>query len=198
MSLKELEKCIFELCKLPGIGRKTATRLALHILKMDSKSVESLANSLIDLKKNISFCKTCGSMSEEEVCHICKDETRNRKQLCIVEEAKDVILLENSGVYSGLYHVLGGKISPVDGLTPDLLSFDKLIQRIKNGQFEEVIIATNPDVDGETTAFYIKKILADFKHLKITRIATGLAVGSHLEYSDEFAILKAIENRHEI
>ncbi|KAA0258790.1 recombination protein RecR [Deferribacter autotrophicus] len=196
--LKDFEKCVFELSKLPGIGRKTATRLALFLLKMDKKDVLALTKSIEALKDKIRFCKICGSLTDEEICSICKDATRDKTTICVVEEAKDVILIENSGNYNGLYHVLGGRISPLDGITPDVLSFDKLISRIEEGNIKEIIIATNPDVDGETTAYYLKKILSDYSMLKITRIATGLAVGSHLEYSDEFAILKALENRREI
>ncbi|MGA1862386.1 recombination mediator RecR [Deferribacter thermophilus] len=197
IKLVDFERCVFELSKLPGIGKKTATRLALHLLKMDKKDVESLVSSINKLKTNIKFCKECGSLTDQDLCYVCTDNSRDKTTVCVVEEAKDVIIIENSGIYKGLYHVLGGRIAPLDGLTPDMLTFDKLLERIKKYNFKEVIIATNPDVDGETTAYYLKKLLMDFK-LKITRIATGLAVGTHIEYSDDFAILKALENRVEL
>lgn len=197
IKLADFERCVFELSKLPGIGKKTATRLALHLLKMTNKDVESLVNSINKLKTNIKFCKECGSLTDKDICYVCLDEGRDRKTICVVEEAKDVIIIENSGIYKGLYHVLGGRIAPLDGITPDMLSFEKLLNRIGDLGVTEVIIATNPDVDGETTAYYLKKLLADYD-IKVTRIASGLAVGTHIEYSDEFAILKALENRVEL
>ncbi|BAI79655.1 DNA recombination protein RecR [Deferribacter desulfuricans SSM1] len=197
IKLADFERCVFELSKLPGIGKKTATRLALHLLKMTNKDVESLVNSINKLKTNIKFCKECGSLTDKDICYVCLDEGRDRKTICVVEEAKDVIIIENSGIYKGLYHVLGGRIAPLDGITPDMLSFEKLLNRVGDLGVTEVIIATNPDVDGETTAYYLKKLLADYD-IRITRIASGLAVGTHIEYSDEFAILKALENRVEL
>lgn len=156
------ECCVSELSRLPGgIAKKTAARLALHILKTDIEQVRALSESLIELKEKTVFCKICGNMSETEVCHICTDDYRNRSQLCVVEEAKDIFVLEATGFYRGLYHVLGGRISPpLDGVGPEDLSIDKLIKRATSEDVAEVILATNPDIEGgETTAIYLSKLL---------------------------------------
>lgn len=183
-----------ELSRLPGIGRKTAARLALHILKADSEQVKNLAESLIELKEKTVFCKICGNMSETETCHICTDSYRNSAQICVVEEAKDIFILEATGFYRGLYHVLGGRISPLDGVGPEDLTIDSLIKRASHTGITEVILATNPDIEGETTAIYLSKILK--KHnVKVTKIASGVPIGTNLEYTDELTLLKAMEQR---
>lgn len=194
-NIKVFDDCVHELSRLPGVGRKTAVRLALHILKLKQEQAYKLSDAIKKLKDNIKFCKECGSISETEVCPVCSDESRKKDVICIVEEAKDVFFIENTGRYFGLYHVLGGKISPLDGIGPSDLSFDKLIKRVHDLKVKEVIIATNPDADGETTASYIGKILQNVEGLKITKLASGIPIGSHLEYADEITVLRALENR---
>lgn len=194
-NIKVFDDCVHELSKLPGVGRKTAVRLALHILKLKQEQAYKLSDAIKKLKDNIKFCKECGSISETEVCPVCSDENRKKDVICIVEEAKDVFFIENTGRYFGLYHVLGGKISPLDGIGPSDLSFDKLIKRVNDLKVKEVIIATNPDADGETTASYIGRILQNVPELKITKLASGIPIGSHLEYADEITVLRALENR---
>lgn len=194
MKNRIFERCVGELSKLPGIGRKTAARLALHILKADSEQVKNLAESLIELKEKTVFCKICGNMSETEVCHICTDDYRNHGQICVVEEAKDIFVLEATGFYRGMYHVLGGRISPLDGVGPEDLRIDELLKRAQAEDIEEIIIATNPDIEGETTAIYISKLLKK-NGLKVTKIASGVPIGTNLEYTDEITLLKAMEQR---
>lgn len=194
-NIKVFDDCVHELSRLPGVGRKTAVRLALHILKLKQEQAYKLSDAIKKLKDNIKFCKECGSIAETEVCPVCSDESRKKDIICIVEEAKDVFFIENTGRYFGLYHVLGGKISPLDGIGPSDLSFDKLTKRVQDLKVKEVIIATNPDADGETTASYIGKILQNVEGLKITKLASGIPIGSHLEYADEITVLRALENR---
>ena len=189
-NIKVFDDCVHELSRLPGVGRKTAVRLALHILKLKQEQAYKLSDAIKKLKDNIKFCKECGSISETEVCPVCSDESRKKDIICIVEEAKDVFFIENTGRYFGLYHVLGGKISPLDGIGPSDLSFDKLTKRVQDLKVKEVIIATNPDADGETTASYIGKILQNVEGLKITKLASGIPIGSHLEYADEITVLR--------
>jgi len=194
MKNRIFERCVGELSRLPGIGKKTAARLALHILKTDGEQVHNLAKSLIELKEKTVFCKICGSLAESETCHICEDQYRNRSQICVVEEARDVFILEATGFYRGLYHVLGGRISPLDGIGPEDLTIEKLIKRACSDSISEVILATNPDIEGETTAIYLSKLLK--KHnLKVTKIASGVPIGINLEYTDEITLLKAMEQR---
>jgi recombination protein RecR len=197
MKNKIFERCVGELSRLPGIGRKTAARLALHILKTDEEVVKNLADSIVELKEKTVFCKICGNLSETETCYICNDSYRNRTEMCVVEEAKDIFILENTGFYKGLYHVLGGRISPLDGVGPEDLTVDKMLQRISDEGITEVILATNPDIEGETTAIYISKLLKN-KNIKVTKIASGVPIGTNLEYTDEVTLLKAIEKRTEI
>jgi recombination protein RecR len=191
------ENCISELLKLPGIGRKTAERLALFIVKMKNKDVISLVSSIRELNEKIMHCKICGNLSEHEICQICSDNNRDRSTICIVEKENDVNIIEETGRYNGLYHVLNGRISPIDGITPDLLNIDSLIARI-DPSIKEVILATNADPDGETTALYLTKILKRFPYILITRIASGLPIGGFLEYSDGITVLKALENRRSL
>ncbi len=194
-NIKVFDDCVHELSRLPGVGRKTAVRLALHILKIKQEQAYKLSDAIKKLKDNIKFCKECGSISETEICPVCSDENRQKDVICIVEEAKDVFFIENTGRFFGLYHVLGGKISPLDGIGPSDLSFEKLKERVEKLQVKEVIIATNPDADGETTASYIGRILQNVPNLKITKLASGIPIGSHLEYADEITVLRALENR---
>ncbi len=191
------ENCIEELSKLPGIGRKTAERLALFIIKMKGSDVDRLIWSVKDLNEKILYCNICGSLSENEICGICKDKNRDRSVICVVEKENDVNIIEETGRYNGLYHVLHGRLSPIDRITADLLNIDRLLSRI-DSSVKEVIIATNADPDGETTALYLTKILKKFPFLTITRIASGLPIGGFLEYVDGFTVLKALENRRPI
>lgn len=193
--VKIFDECVHELSRLPGIGRKTASRLTLYLLKARSEQVYKLSDTIRTLKDKIKFCRLCGSISEDDVCPVCADERRKRDIICVVEEAKDVFFIENTGRFNGLYHVLGGKISPLDGIGPSDLRFSELIERVKDLDIKEVIIATNPDVDGETTASYIGRILGGINDLKITKLASGIPIGSHLEYADEITVLRALENR---
>jgi len=197
MKNKIFERCVNELSRLPGIGRKTAARLALHLLKTDETSVKSLAESIIELKEKTVFCSVCGNLSESDICYICSDDYRSKEQLCVVEEAKDIFILENTGFYKGRYHVLGGRISPLDGIGPDDLTIDKMMRRIESDGVSEVIIATNPDIEGETTAIYLSKLLKK-REIKVTKIASGVPIGTNLEYTDELTLLKAMEQRTEI
>ena len=196
-NIKVFDDCVHELSRLPGVGRKTAVRLALHILKIKPEQAYKLSDAIRKLKDNIKFCKECGSIAEGELCKVCSDEHRNKDVICIVEEAKDVFFIENTGRFNGLYHVLGGKISPLDGIGPSDLSFNKLVERVEKLNVREVIIATNPNVEGEATAMYISRILKPLE-VKVTRIASGLPVGGDLEYADEVTLSKALEGRKEI
>lgn len=188
-----MEKAITELSRLPGIGRKTAQRLVFYLLKAPRHEVQNLAESLVHLKERIKFCSVCFNITETDPCLICTSERRDRSVLCIVEEANDVLALERTGEYRGLYHVLGGALSPLDGIGPDDLSVRELLQRI-NGSTIEVIIATNPNTEGEATALYLEKLIKPLE-IKITRIARGLPVGGDLEYADEMTLTKALEGR---
>ena len=194
-NIKVFDDCVHELSRLPGIGRKTATRLALHLLKIKPEDAYKLSDSIRTLKEKIKFCSECGSVTDKDICNICASNSRNKELLCIVEEAKDVFFIENTNRYSGLYHVLGGKISPIDGIGPKDLNFPKLIERVKELNVKEIIVATNPDVDGETTASYIARLLKDVPDLKITKLASGIPIGTMLEYTDEITVLRALENR---
>lgn len=189
------ENCLNELSRLPGIGRKTAGRLALHVLKMKHEDVKRLVESIVDLKEKTVFCSICGGISEAAVCSVCDDRYRVRTQICVVEEPKDIFIIENTGSYRGLYHVLGGRISPLDGIGPDDLRIASLVDRLETGEITEVIMATNPDVEGETTAIYISRLLKRFSHISVTKIASGVPIGSNLEHTDEVTLLKALEGR---
>jgi recombination protein RecR len=192
--VKLLENCIAELSRLPGIGRKTAARLSMHLLRMKKEDVRRLSERIVLFRENILTCSICGGLSEETVCPICGDSRRNKNTILVVEEAKDLFVVEQTGYYDGLYHVLGGKISPLDGIGPDNLRVKELIERVKNGDVTEVILATNPDVDGETTAIYLAKLLKGTA-ASVTKLASGLALGTHIEYADELTMLRAIEGR---
>lgn len=189
------ENCLNELSRLPGVGRKTAWRLALHILKMKNEDVKRLTESIVHLKEKTVFCSICGGISETDICSVCEDRYRVRTQICVVEEPKDIFIIENTGSFKGLYHVLGGKISPLDGIGPDELRISSLIQRLESGEINEVIMALNPDVEGETTAIYLSRLLKRFEHINVTKIASGVPVGTNLEHADEVTLLKALEGR---
>jgi len=185
-------KLIEELSRLPGIGKKTAQRLAFHILKVDTSIVYRLSDSLKDVKNKVRSCSSCGGITEEETCVICNDPKRDNNQLCIVEDAPDIYVFERTNIFKGTYHVLGGALSPLDGIGPDELNMGRLMDRIEPGM--EIVIATNPTVEGETTALYISKKLSD-SDVKVTRLARGIPVGGDLEYTDEATLIRAMEGR---
>ena len=187
-----VNKLIEELSRLPGIGKKTAQRLAFHLLKADTSIVYRLSDSLKDVKNKVRSCSSCGGITEEETCVICNDPKRDNNQLCIVEDAPDIYVFERTNIFKGTYHVLGGALSPLDGIGPDELNMGRLMDRIKPGM--EIIIATNPTVEGETTALYISKKLSESDG-KVTRLARGIPVGGDLEYTDEATLIRAMEGR---
>lgn len=189
-----LQKVIDELSKLPSIGRKSAQRLALHILRSDLNEVQNLSTALIELKENTRICKICFNISENELCGICKSEKRDKSTICVVEEISDVIAIEKTNEYSGLYHVLGGVLSPLSGKDVDSLNLKELISRIRDGEISEVILALNPDTEGETTSLYIAKLLKSFE-IKVSRLARGLPIGGDLEFADEATIGRAVLSR---
>ena len=186
-----------ELARLPGIGRKTALRLTYHLLKQPADQCNRLAHALTELKLRIHPCQQCGNLTEAELCNFCSDPRRNAALLCAVEDAADIASIERSGEYRGLYHVLGGRLSPLDGVGPDDLSIDALVQRVKNGAVTEVILATNPSLEGEATALFVQRQLAG-TGVRITRIARGLPVGGDLEYADGVTIAQALSARREM
>ena len=193
-SSESLERLIGEFSKLPGIGRKTAQRLAFYILKLPIEDVEGLATALLDLKNRVQFCSICFNITEVDPCPICQDRTRDQSVICVVEEANDILAIEKTGQYRGLYHVLGGVLSPLDGIGPENLHIQELLQRIVD-PVEEIIIATNPNVEGEATATYLSKLISPLGK-KITRIARGIPAGSNLEFVDEITLLRALEGRN--
>ena len=197
MSTRSLENLISRLNRLPGIGIKTAQRLAYHILTLPDEDAEGLSSAIITAKKAIKYCPVCGNFTEEELCDICSDEKRDRTLICVVKDARDVSYMERMREYRGTYHVLGGTLSPMDGVGPDDIRIAELIERVKNGDVKEVILATNPDVEGEATAAYIAGRLKPMG-VKTTRIAHGIPIGGNLEYVDEITLYKAIENRREV
>lgn len=192
-SFEELVNCFKQ---LPGIGTKGAERFVYHVLEMDQAQVQEFANTLLNFKNNIKYCKKCGHICEDDLCDICKDTTRNQSLLCIVESPKDVFAMEKLKEYKGLYHVLHGTISIMDGKTIDDLNIQTLFDRIDEN-IQEVIIATNPTREGETTALFLAKLLAK-KNINVTRIANGLPIGSNLDYADELTLLKSLEGRKKI
>jgi len=214
LSKDPVSKLIVEFAKLPGIGEKTATRLAHHILKQDPSYAKSLADALIEAKQKVSLCDTCFNFTDQKTCHICSDPDRDRKTICVVERPADVTSIEQSGVFQGCYHVLQGSLSPLDGIGPDELKIRELLGRLTTptqsvlsgakedqallaDQVEEVILATNPSVEGEATALYLSRLLAPFS-LRITQLAHGIPIGGQLEYTDRQTLGKALENRREL
>ncbi len=182
---------------LPGIGMKTAQRLAYHVMSMDESSVQDFADALISAKKNVHCCKCCQNLTERDICPICSDSDRNDSVICVVESPKDVTAFERTREYGGVYHVLHGLLSPMDGITPDKLRIKELLSRIAKGGVEEVIMATNPTVEGDATAMYIAGLLKPMG-IKVSRLAFGLPVGGILEYADEVTLYKALENRNDM
>lgn len=189
-----LERVISELCKLPGIGRKTAQRLAFHLLKAPEEDTQALARVIGELRSLIRFCRDCFNLSDAELCPVCSDTRRDRSILCIVEEPSNLIAIERTGAYQGLYHVLGGALSPLKDVGPEQLHARELMDRLGSSQFEEIILATNPDVEGEATAVYLSRLMQPLE-LRITRLAQGLPAGSDLEYTDDLTLTRALEGR---
>lgn len=189
-----LENAVNEFAKLPGIGKKTALRLVLHLIKQDAAEVQHFSDSIARMRQQIKFCKKCYNISDTELCNICSNRTRGNDTLCVVENIRDVIAIESTQQYNGLYHVLGGIISPLDGIGPDQLTIDALVERIITEDIKEIIFALNPNIQGDTTIYYIGRKLKDIP-VKITTIARGIAFGGELEYADEMTLAKSISNR---
>lgn len=192
-----LNELIGELSKLPGIGRKSAQRISFYLLKIPEEEVIRLASTIESAKRKLKFCSICFNLTEREPCAICADSERDKTTLCVVEEPSDVLALDRIREYRGLYHVLHGAISPLDGIGPEKLKVKELVNRLKSGEIREVILATNPDAEGEATAIYLGRLLKPLG-VKITRIARGLPVGSDLDYADEVTLTRALEGRKEI
>lgn len=194
-----LESAVTELSRLPGVGRKTALRLALYLLRRDEREAVTLGQSIIDLRRGIRYCRCCHNISETDLCPICADSRRDRSTVCVVENVKDVLSVERTARYNGLYHVLGGLISPIDGIGPDALEISSLISRVSDPAegVREVILALSPTMEGDTTGFYIYRRLADRRAegLEVTRLARGVAVGNELEYTDELTLGRSIMDR---
>lgn len=189
-----LQTAIEELAKLPSVGRKTAQRLALHLVKSDPQVVENLINSLAALKDKLKLCSICSNISVEDTCDICRSPKRDRSMICVVEEASDIIAIEKTNEYNGLYHVLGGVLSPLSGTDADSLKIKELLQRLQSDEIKEIILALNPDTEGEATSLYLAKLLKPLS-IKITRIARGLPIGGDLEFADEATIGRAVIGR---
>lgn len=189
-----LEKAVNEFARLPGIGKKTALRLVLHLLKTETEKVESFGEAITRMRQEIKFCQKCFNVSDTDICAICSNPLRKQHLICVVESIRDVIAIESTQQFSGTYHILGGIISPLDGIGPDQLNIEPLVQRIKNDQPEEVIFALNPNIQGDTTIYYIQKKLASLP-VKVTTIARGISFGGELEYADEMTLARSISNR---
>ena len=194
---KPLMRLLEALEKLPGVGPRSAERMAFYLLRTSREEARQLAQAVADVKDRLRFCEVCFNLSEADRCEICQDASRDASLLCIVEEPKDVLAIEKTGAYRGLYHVLLGAIAPLDGIGPELLKMDELMARLAESAVQEVIVATDADKDGETTAAYLSKLLRT-RGVKLTRIASGIPVGSHLEYADQATLARALEGRREL
>ncbi len=192
-----ISKLIDSFMKLPGIGPKTASRLAFHVLDMKEDDVVGFAKALVDVKRELTYCSVCGHITDTDPCHICEDKTRDQSMICVVEETKDVIAMEKMREYKGLYHVLHGAISPMEGVGPEDINVPSLLTRLRDEHVQELILATNPNIEGESTAMYIARLVKPIG-IKVTRLAHGLPVGGDLEYADEVTLSKAITGRTEI
>ena len=189
-----LEKAVGEFAKLPGIGRKTAMRLVLHLLRQETSTVEAFGNAVVRLKHEVKYCRVCHNISDTDTCQICSNPQRDASTVCVVENIRDVMAIENTQQYKGLYHVLGGVISPMDGIGPSDLQIDSLVERVKSGVVKEVILALSSTMEGDTTNFFIFRKLAPYD-VKITMIARGISIGDELEYTDEVTLGRSIVNR---
>ena len=193
-SSKLLEEAVKALSTLPGVGKKTALRLALHLIHQPDEQVESFSRAILNMRKNIKHCQICFNLSDDAICSICNDKSRMKKIICVVESVRDVMAIEDTNQYRGTYHVLGGIISPLEGIGPSALNIDSLVQRVENEEVDEIIMAISPTIEGETTLFYISRQLQSFK-VKITTIARGVAFGGELEYADELTLGRSIISR---
>ena len=192
-----LERAVGEFSKLPGIGRKTALRLVLHLLRQPAEDVEKFANALAEVRNDIKYCQVCHNISDTDICQICSDSRRDKSTVCVVENIQDVMAIENTQQYNGLYHVLGGIISPMDGIGPNDIEIDSLIERVEQGNIKEVIMALSSTMEGDTTNFFISRKLSGLP-IKISVIARGISVGDELEYTDEVTLGRAIINRTQL
>lgn len=192
LPLTKLTECF---ARLPGIGKKSAQRLAFHVLRMPKEEADAFANAILEAREKIGYCEVCKNITDTPRCAICSDESRDRTTICVVEDPRDVIAIERTKEYHGLYHVLGGLISPMDGVGPESLFIKELLSRMNSGEVKEVIMATNPTVEGEATAMYISRLLKPMG-VKVTRLAYGIPVGGNLEYADEVTLYRAIEGRN--
>ncbi len=190
-------KLIEEFSKLPGIGRKTAQRLAFHILNSNTDEAESLAQAIIEAKRKVKYCSVCSNITDIDPCHICTSHKRDKSMICVVEDPRDVAAMERTKDFNGLYHVLHGAISPMEGIGPDDIKIKELLKRLQTDEVKEIILATNPNIEGEATSMYISKLVKPMG-IKVTRIAHGIPVGGDLEYADEITISKALEGRREL
>ena len=196
-SIEALQKLAEQFGRLPGVGRKSAMRMAFSVLEFDDQTVEEFARTLVEAKQRIHECPVCGNITDKDICSVCSDMSRDRSVICVVEDVKAVMSIEKVREFRGVYHVLHGVISPMNGITPDKIRFKELIQRVGEGEVGEVIIATNPTPDGEVTAMYISKYLKPLG-VKVTRLAYGVPVGSDLEYADEVTLGRALEGRRDV
>lgn len=194
--MSPLDRLTHELSKLPGIGQKTALRLALHILRQPSEYVHALSESLVEAVEKIRFCSSCFHLTECDPCPICTDARRNRQMVCVIEESSDLLAIERTREFRGIYHVLQGALSPLDGVGPENLRIRELLDRLRANEIREVILATNPDVTGDATALYISKIIKPLE-IKVTRLAAGIPVGGNIEYIDHLTLARALESRRE-
>lgn len=195
---ESINSLIAEFEKLPGIGHKTAVRLAFYILESDETVAKKFATALVDAKSKIKFCEKCYNLSEGNICNICSNTKRDTSVICVVENVKDVVAMEKTHEFKGLYHVLHGNISPMNNITADDIKIKELIKRLSDEGIKEVIVATNPTIEGETTAMYIARVIKTIPGIKVTRIAHGIPVGGDLEYTDEITLIKAMENRRDM
>lgn len=192
-----IAKLIDAFARLPGIGPKTATRLAFHVLRMKEEDALDFAKALVNVKRNLTYCSVCCNVTDVDPCRICTDKSRDPSTICVVQEPKDVVAMERTKEYFGQYHVLHGAISPMDGVGPDDIRIAELMRRLSDGRVQELILATNPNIEGEATAMYLSRLVKPFG-IKVTRIAHGLPVGGDLEYADEVTLSKALEGRREL
>ena len=197
MPTRSLQRLILEFNKLPGLGQKSATRYAFHILNQSKEDVENFVEALLAVKENIKKCSVCGDYCESDTCDICSDHERDHRIVCVVEESKDIMILEKTTKFRGVYHVLDGRLDPLNGITPNELNIKSLLERIAKDDIEEIILATNPNIEGETTAMYLAKLMKNFG-IKITKLASGIPIGSNLEFSDTATISRALDDRVEV
>ena len=190
-----LEGAVSEISRLPGIGRKTALRLALHLLRREPREAAALGRAIIDMREGIRYCRVCHNISQDEICPICSSMSRDSRTVCVVENVKDVMSIENTGEYHGVYHVLGGLISPIDGIGPDALEIASLVERVTDGGVDEVILALSATMEGDTTNFYIYRRLSQCGDVRVTQLARGVSVGNEIEYTDEITLGRSLLNR---